>query len=62
MTTDKNGNHVTLARVYEALAPIEQRVRRVEYAVVALLVATASPKLGGPTANDVVATTVRFIF
>lgn len=53
--TPKNGTPVTLAQVYEVIADrVEPRLRRVEYAAIALLVATASPKLGGPSAPDVI--------
>ena len=40
--------------IWEKINVIEGRVRRVEYVLVALVVATASPKLDGPTVPQIV--------
>ncbi len=52
---------VSESRVHDLLAPLYEKVRRIEITVAVLVVVVASPKLGGPAASDVV-TSVLHIF
>lgn len=49
--------YATEGRVYEilaaALGPVENRLRRIEIGFAGLIVAVASPKVGGPSAHHV---------
>lgn len=49
-------------RLYQLLQEdIIPRLRRIEYGAIALTVAVASPKLGGPTVGEVVTAVFRFL-
>lgn len=46
--------HVTFAYLHDQLSKIHGRIGRLEKVVIALVVVTASPKFGGPSAHEVV--------
>lgn len=50
----KKEGPVTWRDLYETVAKVEGRVNRVEKVVLVLCVVTLSPKLGGPSAPDLV--------
>ena len=50
-------------RLYQLLeGDILPRLRRIEFGGIALTIAVASPKLGGPSAHDIAASVLGFIF
>lgn len=61
MNRENEPDHVTIRELYKMLTPVHSRLRRLEYTVVGLMVATASPKLGGPAASDVVSGCIHLL-
>lgn len=59
---DDAEGRVTFPYLHEQLGKVVDRVSRLERIVVVLVIAVASPKLGGPTIPDVASGFVRFFF
>lgn len=55
------GIHDTVKEIKEDLDGLHPRIRKLEYAVIALGVAAFSPKLGGPALPDVVTGVISFL-